>query len=104
VPTFLITYQGGGPPPSTPEQREQMMSAFMAWAGSVGSAMVDPGAPLGMSKVVTSEGVSDGQAGSGPGGYTVLKADSLDDAVGMVKSHPFLSRGGTLVVSEAVSP
>jgi len=26
----------------------------------------------------------------------------LDDAVNLVKGHPFLSRGGTLQVSEAV--
>lgn len=38
------------------------------------------------------------------GGYTVISADSLDDAVNLVKGHPFLSRGGTLQVSEAVSP
>jgi hypothetical protein len=34
----------------------------------------------------------------------ILSADSLDDAVGLVKGHPFLGRGGTLQVSEAVSP
>ena len=61
----------------------------------------DPGAPLGPSKVVTSDSVTDGAAG---GGYTVISADSLDDAVSVVKGHPFLSRGGTLQVSEAVSP
>ena len=103
MPTFLITYQGGGPPPTTAEAREQMMAAFQAWAASVGSSMMDPGAPLGASKTVTSDGVTDGST-DGPGGYTLLKADSLDDAVGLVRSHPFVTRGGTLVVSESVAP
>ena len=102
MPTFLITYQGGGPPPASAEAREQMMAAFQAWAASVGSGMIDPGAPLGASKAVSSDGVTDGSGG--PGGYTLLSADSLDDAVDLVRSHPFVSRGGTLVVSEAVSP
>jgi hypothetical protein len=104
MPTFLVTYHGGGGPPATPEAREQMMAAFQAWVASVSDSMVDPGAPLGPSKVVTSDSVTDGGAGAGPGGYTVISADSLDDAVSVVKGHPFLSRGGTLQVSEAVSP
>lgn len=66
--------------------------------------MIDPGAPLGPAKTVTSDGVTDGAGGAGVGGYTLLRADSLDEAVGLVKGHPFLSRGGTLVVSEAVAP
>ncbi len=81
-----------------------MMSAFMAWAGSVGDDMMDPGAPLGPSKVVTSDGVTDGTPGDGADGYTVIKADSLDAAVKHAERHPFVGRGGTLRVSEAVAP
>jgi len=79
-----------------------MMSAFMAWAGGVGDHMVDPGSPLGASRVVTSAG--DGEQPSDIGGYTIVTADTLDEAVGLVRSHPFLSRGGTLRVSESVAP
>ena len=102
--TFLITYHGAIEMPSSPEGREQMLSAFMHWAGSVGDGMVDPGSPLGPSKVVTSDGDREGVADGPVGGYTIIKADSLDDAVAAVGSHPFLSRGGTLQVSEAVAP
>jgi hypothetical protein len=104
MPTFLITYHGAMEMPPTPEARDQMMSAFMQWAGSVGDSMVDPGAPLGPSKVVTSEGTADGKAAGEVGGYTIISADSLDDAVRAVRSHPFVGRGGTLQVSEAVAP
>jgi hypothetical protein len=104
VPTFLITYHGAVEMPPSPEAREQMMSAFMAWAGSVGDNMVDPGSPLGPSKVVTSEGETNGKAAGEVSGYTIIKADSLDAAVGAVQNHPFLGRGGTLQVSEAVVP
>jgi hypothetical protein len=104
MPNFLITYHGGPGLPSSAEAREQMLAAFEAWVASVGKNMIDPGAPLGPSKVVTSSGVTDGAVGAGVGGYTVLSADSLDAAVGLVRSHPFLSHGGTLQVSEAVTP
>jgi hypothetical protein len=104
MPTFLVTYHGGGGPPASPEAREQMMAAFQAWAASVGDNMVDPGAPLGPSRVVTSDGVTDGAATGNLGGYTVITAGSLDEAVKAVQDHPFAGRGGTLQVSEAVSP
>jgi len=51
---------------------------------------------------VTSDGDTDER--SAIGGYTVVDADSLDEAVGLVRSHPFLKRGGTLRVSESVAP
>jgi hypothetical protein len=100
---FLITYHGGGPMPADPQMREQMLNAFTAWAASVGDKMIDPGAPLGPAKTVTSVGVTDGEPG-GVGGYTLLDADSLDDAVELVRNHPFVSRGGTLRVSQAITP
>ncbi len=102
--TFLVTYYGGGPMPDSPQAREQMTAAFQAWAASVGEAMVDPGAPLGPRKTVTSEGVTGEAADASLGGYTVIRAGSLDDAVSAVKGHPFLSRGGTLQVSQVVTP
>ena len=104
MPVYLVTYHGGGGPPASPEAREQMMAAFGAWVASVGDHMVDPGAPLGPSASVSSEGVSDQGAGAGIGGYSLIKADDMDTAVGLVKNHPFVARGGSLRVSEAVAP
>jgi hypothetical protein len=104
MPTFLVTYHGGGGAPAAPEAREQMMAAFQAWAASVGDNMIDPGAPLGPSKVVASDGVTDGAATGKLGGYTLISAGSLDDAVKTVQDHPFVGRGGALQVSEAMSP
>ena len=104
MPAFLITYHGAVEMPPSAEAREQMMSAFMAWAGSVGDKMVDPGSPLGPSRVVTGAGDADGKATGEVSGYTIINADTLDDAVSAVRSHPFLTRGGTLQVAQAVAP
>jgi len=100
---FLVTYHGGGEPPADDAAREQMMTAFGAWAASVGDSMIDPGAPLGLAKAVTSNAIRDDETHTVEG-YTLLTAGSLADAVELVRSHPFVSRGGTLRVSEAVSP
>ena len=101
--TYLITYYGGGEMPADPQVRQQMTNAFAAWAATVGDQMIDPGAPLGPAKTVTSDGVKDAEPGV-VGGYTLLTADDLDDAVELVRNHPFVSRGGTLRVSEVITP
>jgi hypothetical protein len=100
---FLVTYHGAGEPES-PEAGQQAMAAFMAWAQKTGDALVDPGAPLGPAKVVSSDAVTDGAADGPYGGYSIIEADDLDAAVALVTDHPFIGRGGSLQVSTAVLP
>jgi hypothetical protein len=102
MPTYLVTYHGAGGVPPTQEAREQAMAAFGAWVSSVGDAMVDPGAPLAASKSVSSAGAGEAPATGPIAGYTLLQATDLDAAVQLVTEHPFIARGGTLQVSEAV--
>ena len=72
MPTYLITYYGASGPPPSPESRDQMMAAFQAWVASVGDHMIDPGAPVGPAKTVSSGGVTDGAAEAQVGGYSVI--------------------------------
>ena len=102
MPKFLITYHGAGAP--APEQAQEAMAAFMAWASSAGQALIDPGAPLGPAKTVSTGSVTDGPAQGPANGYSILEAPDLDSAVELVKGHPFISRGGSLQVSTAIPP
>jgi hypothetical protein len=102
MPKFLVTYHGGGAP--APDEAQQALAAFTAWAASAGDALIDPGAPLGPAKTVTSDSVTDGAASGPANGYSVLEAASLESAVALVKDHPFLGRGGSLQVSAAALP
>jgi hypothetical protein len=100
---FLLTYHGGSGMPDSPEARKQVMEAFGGWASSVGSAMVDPGAPLVAFRTVSKDSVAEGPADGPVGGYTLLEAESLDAAVKLAETHPFVGRGGSLQVSEAAN-
>jgi len=102
VPRFLVTYHGAGTP--RPEEAQQAMAAFMAWAASAGEALVDPGAPLGPARTVSAGSVTDGPADGPVSGYSILDAPDLDSAVALVSGHPFMSRGGSLQVSTAALP
>ena len=83
--------------PDTPEEGERMMAAWGAWYESMGAAVVDGGAPVGMSKTVTASGVAD-NGGSNPlSGYTVVEAVDMDAACALAKGCPILENGSVEV-------
>jgi hypothetical protein len=90
--------------PEGDEARQQAMAAFAEWASRTGKALVDPGAPLGPSKTVSKGTVTEGPASGPSAGYSVLEADDIDAAVELVRSHPFVARGGSLQVTVAIAP
>ena len=95
---FLLTFYGGGMPESQ-EEGAKVMKAWTDWFGELGDKLVDGGNPISSSKAISPDG-SVMDATSGPTGYSIIKADSLDAAVGIAKGCPVLAGGATLVVSE----
>ena len=96
---FLVTYFGGGMP-SNPAEAAAAVEAFGQWLGRAGNAVVDPGAPLKPGRQVA-KGAPAPKVSIG--GYSVIEADDLDAAIEVLKSHPFVARGGTLQVDEALA-
>ncbi len=95
---YVFAYHGGKKPES-PEEGAKHMAKWKAWIGGLGDAVVNPGTPLGMSKTVSSGGVSD-DGGSNPLlGFSIVKADSMDAALEMAKGCPYLEYG-TIEVAE----
>jgi hypothetical protein len=83
---YLLVYKGGSIPATEAEQNA-VMAAWGAWFGGLGSAVVDQGAPIGPGKSVGGDGPLDVT------GYSIISADSLDDAVRMADSCPILDNG-----------
>ena len=91
---YVYVYTGGSMA-QTPEEQAEVMAAWGAWFGELGSAIVDMGAPFGASTVV----------GDGPAtatGYSIVTADTLDDAATLAKGCPILSNGGAVAVHETI--
>jgi hypothetical protein len=97
---YLLAYTGGGMA-QTDAEREAAMAAWGQWFGTLGSAVVDAGNPVGASASVSAAG-SDGAARSGLTGYSVVAADSLDAATALVKGCPILADGGKVDVYETI--
>ena len=98
---YLLLYSGGSMPETEAEQKS-VMAEWTNWFGKLGGAVVDGGNPFTpQAKTISKDGkVSDGSGGPMPSGYSILKADSLDEAVGMAKGCPLGRRVISLIVFE----
>ena len=98
---YLLLYSGGSMPES-PAEQAAVMQAWGQWFGDLGSALVDGGNPTtGKAKSIASDGtVSDGAVGTMTSGYSILKADSLEEAVKLAKNCPVLQGGAKISVIE----
>ena len=90
---YLYLYSGGHPPAS-PDDGKKIMNAWMTYFGKMGSHIVDGGAPLGARKSLA------GAPQSGAGGYSIIEAANLDEAVALTDGHPHLVSGGAIEVIE----
>lgn len=98
---YLLVYHGGTQPEDEAAGKASM-DAWLAWFGRLGAAIVDGGNPTTQTKVISADGsVADGGPTS-PTGYSVLRADSLDEAVALAKGCPHLAAGGMIEVAETV--
>jgi hypothetical protein len=100
VATYLLAYHGGSMPEAD-AARAKVMEAWGAWYGQIGAALVDGGNPIGQTKTVASSGaISDGGGANPISGYTIIKVDSIDQALGAAKMCPILGAGGSIEVAE----
>ena len=102
MPKFILAYHGG-PKSMSKEEGAAHMAKWKAWMGSLGDAVIDPGTPVGPSKTVSADGVSDGGGSNPLSGITIVQADTMDAALKMAKASPHLDIGGTIEVAEAMN-
>jgi hypothetical protein len=92
---FLVLYRSPMSPKEqmanmSPEDTKAGMDAWMAWAGHAGEAVLDLGAPLDGARHV-------GDGSGDPVGYSLLQADSADDAVAVLNEHPHVHGPGNSI-------
>jgi hypothetical protein len=102
---FTFLYRGSDPSAS-PEQMQKVMQKWVAWFKELGASghIKDPGHPLERTgKVVKGhqKSVHDGpyaEAKDVVGGYTLIEAKDLAQAVELSKGCPILEAGGSVEV------
>ncbi len=71
---------------STPEQEKAGMEMWMAWGKKAAASIVDMGAPLGKTLLVTPKGAS--PTTNDLGGYSILQGESKEAVAASLKGHP----------------
>jgi hypothetical protein len=85
--------------PETQEEQARVMQQWTDWFGVLGDRLVDGGNPVSKAKSIATGGsVSD--TANAPTGYSIIKADSLDQAVELAKGCPVLQGGASIDVAE----
>lgn len=106
---FLFVYRSDNtnPPKSSPEEMQAMMQRWMDWLSGIAAQnkLTDQGNRLaGDGKVVKpSNVIADGpymEIKESIGGYSIVKTDSLEEAVELAKGCPILNVGGNVEVRE----
>jgi hypothetical protein len=89
---YMYVYHADHSAPNTPET----MDVWNKWFETLGDKVVDSGNPITSAKMV----LKDGQALPEKNdiiGYSIVKANSLDEAVLMAKDNPLASAPGCAV-------
>jgi hypothetical protein len=106
MPRFLFVYRGGSEVAAkfTPDEMQKHMKQWEQWIGEAMQKgwMVSPGdGLLPEGRVVSAKLVTDGpfvEAKEIVGGYSIVQADSIDEAAKLAKGCPSLSVGGNVEV------
>lgn len=101
MPKFVFAYHGGSMR-ETPEEVVKEMERWQAWLGGMGNDALDFGNPVGPSKTVAANGVSDDGGANPLSGYSLVNAPDMDAAIEMAKGCPALQSGGAVEVAEAM--
>lgn len=95
MPQFILTYHGGSQP-SSPEEGKAHMVRFMEWMGGLD---IDVGQqPLKNTQILGAD-----QIGTPMMGYSIITADSIEDARAAAEKCPFLEMdNASMQVSELI--
>ena len=92
---------GGTCEPPSPGDMEKMFAVFNAWREKYQANLVDMGGKLNEAgKVVTGDGTKDGpfaEAKEVVGGYMIIEAESMDEAIEVVRESPGVGMPGSSV-------
>ena len=98
---FMLVYLGGEQP-SNPEEGKKHFAEYREWLMSLGDAVISAANPLKDTHVISTDGKAQAGSSTSMSGFSVLEAPSIEAAVLMSESCPFLKIGGTLEVSELI--
>ena len=101
MPQYIFVYIGGEQP-SDPEVGQKHFTKYTEWLSSLGDAVISPAIPFKDTHTVHPNGTTEPGTTSAMSGLSIIKMPSMDAALKVAQSCPFLEINGTLEVSEMI--
>ena len=101
MPQYIFVYIGGEYP-SDPEEGQKHFTKYQEWLASLGDAVISPAIPFKDTHTVHPDRTDAPGSTTAMSGLSILKMASMDEAVEVAKSCPFLEINGTLEISEMI--
>ena len=92
MPKFIFAYHCQKPV-EPPDFSEDIMQKWSRWMNNLGAAVIDPGYPIGKSKTVHHDRVTDDGGANPLEGFTIVEASDINAAIDMAKDCPHLEIG-----------
>lgn len=99
MPQYIFVYLGGEYP-SSPEEGKKHFEKYQQWLTSLGNAVINPAVPFKDTHTVQPDGTTSPGSTTAMSGLSIIRMDSMEEALKAAQSCPFLEIKGTLEVSE----
>ena len=84
--TFILFYKGPPTPPNASHEK------WPDWFRNAGDHLVDRGSPMQNGLILHKDGSTSTPA-TNLNGYSILQTENLNEALRLIKDHPFLTLG-----------
>lgn len=101
MPQYIFVYLGGEHP-SNPEEGKKHLAKYQQWLASLGDTVLSPAIPFKDTHTVHPDSTIEPGTTSAMSGLSIMKMASMDEALKVAQSCPFLEINGTLEVSEMI--
>jgi hypothetical protein len=98
---YIISYLGGYKPAKKSEGLKQF-TAYQQWLNTLGDAVVKAMVPYKEVHTIKPSGIVVQGSAAALSGHTVIQAESIEEAIALAKTCPFLLIDGSLEVAEMV--
>lgn len=98
---YIMSYLGGDQP-SSPAEGKKHFAKYQQWLGSLGEHVVKPMVPYKQVHTIKPDGSVNEGSSVAMSGHTVIQAESIEHAIELAKSCPFLDINGSLEIAQLV--
>lgn len=101
MPQYIFVYLGGEYP-SNPEEGQQHFEKYQQWLTSLGKAVVSPAVPFKDTHTVQADRTTSPGSITAMSGLSIMRMNSMEEALAAAQACPFLEINGALEVSEMI--